>query len=84
MNKELSRDIELAMHRFMGNANWWTVSDFLHRLFDDGIHGDGVIDAIVTILDKWVKSEQVDRRLIRNPNTGMEYHVYRLTSNVET
>ena len=81
MNKDLERAIELAIHRFLGNAREWTFSDILFRLFDDGINED--LDDILKIIDKMVERGQLIKTTATNLNTGSIYNEYKLPSTVE-
>jgi len=76
MNKELKHAIEMAIHRFLGNARWWTLSDILMRLYGDGIEES--INDIIKLIDGMIERGQIIKRTTTNPNTGgtfLEYHL---------
>lgn len=81
MDKLLSDAIELAIHRCLGNAKWWTVSDILFKLNKDGIRQPH--SQIIEILSRMVEHHLIEHRVSKNVNTGQQYLEYKLPSTTD-
>jgi len=76
MDNNSTQAAELAIQRYLDNANWWTVPDISFKLNKDGIHQSTT--QLTELLRRFADRGSIQFRVSKNANTGQQYIEYAL------